>query len=61
MVDDYLMGVTTFVTRGGLVLSLGKHLELWNKIGAPAPKYAHLMPINKNGNGSVVKLSKEEG
>jgi glutamyl-tRNA synthetase len=60
VVDDYLMG-TTFVTRGEEWLSsLGKHLELWDKIGAPAPKYGHIMPINKNDNGSVRKLSKRK-
>ena len=60
VIDDYMMG-TTFVTRGEeWFSSLGKHLELWDKIGVKFPKYGHIMPINKNADGSVRKLSKRK-
>lgn len=60
VVDDYLMR-TTFVTRGEEWLSsMGKHMELWQKIGAPVPKYGHIMPINKQADGGVRKLSKRK-
>lgn len=60
VVDDYLMG-TTFVTRGEEWLSsMGKHIELWNKIGCVTPKYGHIMPINKHADGGVRKLSKRK-
>ena len=60
VVDDYLMG-TTFVTRGEEWLSsMGKHIELWQKMGVALQKYGHIMPINKNAEGSVRKLSKRK-
>jgi glutamyl-tRNA synthetase len=60
VVDDYLMR-TTFVTRGEEWLSsMGKHIELWQKIGTPVLKYGHIMPINKHAGGGVRKLSKRK-
>lgn len=60
IVDDYLMG-TTFVIRGNeWVASIGKHLELWDALGIPAPKYGHVMPINKQDGSTVRKLSKRK-
>lgn len=59
-VDDYLMG-TTHVIRGDEWLSsLPVHIDLFNAIEAPFPKYAHVAPIMKNDNGTVRKLSKRK-
>lgn len=60
IVDDYLMG-TTFVIRATEWLpSLGKHLELWDALNLPVPKYGHLAPINKKEGSTVRKLSKRK-
>lgn len=59
-VDDYLMG-TTHVIRGDEWLSsLPVHIDLFNAIESPLPKYAHVSPIMKNDNGTVRKLSKRK-
>ena len=59
-VDDYLMG-TTHVIRGDEWLSsLPVHIDLFNAIESPLPKYAHISPIMKNDNGTVRKLSKRK-
>ena len=44
---------------------MSKHLALWRAIDAPAPKYGHIMPINKKeinaeNKSSVRKLSKRK-
>ena len=60
IVDDYLMR-TTFVIRGTEWLSsVGKHLELWESLDFPIPKYGHLSPINKKEGSTVRKLSKRK-
>lgn len=59
-VDDYLMG-TTHVIRGDEWLSsVPLHLQLFQIIGAKAPKYAHIAPIMKEENGGKRKLSKRK-
>lgn len=60
IVDDYLMG-TTFVIRANEWLpSVGKHLELWDALDLPVPKYGHMTPINKQEGSTVRKLSKRK-
>lgn len=60
IIDDYLMG-TTFVIRANEWLpSVGKHLELWDAMKLPVPKYGHIMPINKQEGNAVRKLSKRK-
>ncbi len=60
VVDDHLMG-TTFVIRANEWLpSVGKHLELWDSLGFPVPKYGHMTPINKQEGTTVRKLSKRK-
>lgn len=60
VVDDRLMG-TTFVIRGNEWLpSVGKHLELWDALDLPVPKYGHMTPINKQEGSTVRKLSKRK-
>ncbi len=60
VVDDYVLG-TTFVTRGEEWLSsVGKHIALWRAIDVDAPKYGHIMPINKKIGDTIRKLSKRK-
>ena len=60
LVDDHFMH-TTHVTRGEEWLaSLPIHIELFNTLGFPLPKYAHLPVIMKEENGNRRKLSKRK-
>lgn len=60
LVDDHFMH-TTHITRGEEWLSsLPIHIELFNAVGFPLPKYAHLPVIMKEENGNRRKLSKRK-
>ncbi|MBO4538357.1 MAG: glutamate--tRNA ligase [Erysipelotrichaceae bacterium] len=59
-VDDHLMH-TTIVLRGEEWLgSLPVHLELFDKLGFPLPRYAHTTVLMKIDNGVKRKLSKRK-
>lgn len=60
VIDDRLMGTTLVVRGNEWFASLGKHIALWNAFGWPAPRYAHVAPINKQDGGTVRKLSKRK-
>lgn len=60
VVDDHFMK-TTIVSRGEeWISSLPLHIQLFNALKWPAPKYAHLPVINKLDNGNKRKLSKRK-
>lgn len=59
-VDDHLMG-TTHITRGDEWLSsVPIHLQLFQMLEFPLPKYAHIAPIMKEEEGNKRKLSKRK-
>ncbi|MDQ5957181.1 MAG: nondiscriminating glutamyl-tRNA synthetase [Patescibacteria group bacterium] len=60
LIDDYLMRVTFVMRANEWIASMTKHLELWGKLGVKAPKYGHIMPINKKDGNSIRKLSKRK-
>lgn len=60
LVDDYLMHTTHVIRSDEWVSSLPVHIQLFNMLGAKAPKYAHLSPIMKDDNGVKRKLSKRK-
>ncbi|BGP57250.1 Glutamate--tRNA ligase mitochondrial [Rhodotorula sphaerocarpa] len=58
VVDDYEMGITHVLRGEEWLPSTPKHLQLYNALGLPRPKFAHL-PLLVNPDGS--KLSKRAG
>lgn len=60
VVDDYLMRVTLVTRDDSYISSVPYHLEIWNAFKFKAPKYAHILPLNKKEGESVRKLSKRK-
>ena len=58
--DDHFMRVTTVTRDDSYISSVPFHLELWNACGFEAPKFAHLLPLNKKDGEVVRKLSKRK-
>ncbi|KWU46000.1 glutamate-tRNA ligase [Rhodotorula sp. JG-1b] len=58
VVDDYEMGITHVLRGEEWLPSTPKHLQLYDALGLPRPKFAHL-PVLVNPDGS--KLSKRAG
>ena len=58
--DDHFMRVTTITRDDSYISSVPYHLELWNACGFEAPKFAHLLPLNKKDGDAVRKLSKRK-
>ena len=58
--DDHFMRVTTVTRDDSYISSVPYHLELWNACGFEAPKFAHLLPLNKKDGDAVRKLSKRK-
>lgn len=58
--DDHFMRVTTVTRDDSYISSVPYHLELWNACGFQAPKFAHLLPLNKKDGDAVRKLSKRK-
>ena len=58
--DDHFMRVTTVTRDDSYISSVPYHLELWNACGFEAPKFAHLLPLNKKDGDTVRKLSKRK-
>ena len=60
VVDDYLMRITTVTRDDSYISSVPYHLEIWNAFGFKAPKYAHILPLNKKEGEIIRKLSKRK-
>lgn len=60
VVDDHLMRITTVTRDDSYISSVPYHLEIWNAFGFKAPKYAHILPLNKKEGETVRKLSKRK-
>lgn len=58
--DDHFMRVTTVTRDDSYISSVPYHLELWDACGFDAPKFAHLLPLNKKEGDTVRKLSKRK-
>ena len=58
--DDHFMRVTTVTRDDSYISSVPYHLELWKACGFDAPKFAHLLPLNKKDGDTVRKLSKRK-
>lgn len=58
--DDHFMRVTTVTRDDSYISSVPYHLEIWNACGFKAPKFAHLLPLNKKDNGTIRKISKRK-
>lgn len=60
VVDDHLMRVTHVTRDDSYISSVPYHLEIWDAFGFKAPKYAHILPLNKKEGDTVRKLSKRK-
>lgn len=58
--DDHYMRVTTITRDDSYISSLTYHLEIWDACGFKAPKFAHLLPLNKKDGDKVRKISKRK-
>lgn len=58
--DDHYMRVTTVTRDDSYISSLTYHLEIWDACGFKAPKFAHLLPLNKKDGDKVRKISKRK-
>lgn len=58
--DDHYMRVTTVTRDDSYISSLTYHLEIWDVCGFKAPKFAHLLPLNKKDEDKVRKISKRK-
>ena len=59
-VDDHFMHTTTVIRGEEWISSAPIHIELFDALGFPRPKYAHLPVIMKLDNGNKRKLSKRK-
>jgi len=58
--DDHFMRVTIVTRDDSYISSVPYHLELWNACGFKAPKFAHLLPLNKKEGETIRKISKRK-
>lgn len=58
--DDHFMRVTIVTRDDSYISSVPFHVELWDACGFEKPKFAHILPINKKGDGNIRKLSKRK-
>ena len=58
--DDHFMRVTTVTRDDSYISSVPYHLEIWNACGFEAPKFAHLLPLNKKEGETIRKISKRK-
>ena len=58
--DDHFMRVTTVTRDDSYISSVPYHLELWDACGFKAPKFAHLLPLNKKEDNTIRKISKRK-
>jgi glutamyl-tRNA synthetase len=59
-IDDHLMRVTTVIRADEWLSSVPLHLQLFNALDFPAPRYAHIAPIMMMEGKSKRKLSKRK-
>ena len=59
-VDDHLMRVTLVIRSDEWVSSVPLHHQLFDALGFPRVRYAHLAPLMKHDGGSRRKLSKRK-
>jgi glutamyl-tRNA synthetase len=59
-VDDHLMGVTLVIRGEEWISSVPLHLQLFDALGFPQVRYAHVAPLMKQDGGSRRKLSKRK-
>ena len=59
-VDDHLMRVTLVVRSEEWISSVPLHHQLFDALGFPRARYAHVAPLMKNDGGSRRKLSKRK-
>ncbi len=59
-VDDYLMGTTHVVRGEEWLATLPFHVQLFEALGFPLPKYLHIAQLMKLDNGTKRKLSKRK-
>jgi glutamyl-tRNA synthetase len=57
-VDDHLMRVTIMIRADEWLSSIPLHLQLFEALGFPMPRYAHIAPLLKSEGKSRRKLSK---
>jgi glutamyl-tRNA synthetase len=57
-VDDHLMRVTVMIRADEWLSSIPLHLQLFEALGFPMPRYAHIAPLLKSDGKSRRKLSK---
>ncbi|MEY2500928.1 MAG: glutamyl-tRNA synthetase [Verrucomicrobiota bacterium] len=57
-VDDHLMRVTIMIRADEWLSSIPLHLQLFEALGFPLPRYAHIAPLLKSDGRSKRKLSK---
>src|SRR5579871_3101288 len=57
-VDDHLMRVTLVIRGEEWISSVPLHLQLFDALGFPPVRYAHIAPLMKQAGGSRRKLSK---
>lgn len=58
--DDHFMRVTTVTRDDSYISSVPYHLELWDACGFKAPKFVHLLPVNKKEGEVIRKISKRK-
>lgn len=58
--DDHFMRVTTVTRDDSYISSVPYHLEVWDACGFKAPKFAHLLPLNKKEGEIIRKISKRK-
>ena len=58
--DDHFMRVTTVTRDDSYISSVPYHLEVWDACGFKAPKFAHLLPLNKKEGETIRKISKRK-
>lgn len=58
--DDHFMRVTTVTRDDSYISSVPYHLEVWDACGFEAPKFAHLLPLNKKEGDIIRKISKRK-
>ena len=58
--DDHFMRVTTVTRDDSYISSVPYHLEVWGACGFKAPKFAHLLPLNKKEGETIRKISKRK-
>ncbi len=58
--DDHFMRVTIVTRDDSYISSVPYHLEIWDACGFKAPKFAHLLPLNKKEGETIRKISKRK-